>query len=285
MRVLVTGGSGFIGTHLVNRLVEQGHETVVLDAKPPQNRAARFVSGDIRSDEDVRIAVSGCKAVFHLAAIAQARNADEEAMYKVNYLGSKTVFDAAQKAGARIIFASSAAVYGNAPVPLKESQSVTPISYYGSTKLKAEQLLRGSDAFIARLFNVYGPLNETGVINVFCRKMMNYEEIPLIGTGRQTRDFVYVSDVVDAFLLGLEHNGTYNAATGKETSVLKIIETIERLTRYKPNIKRLPANPFDPDQSVADISKIGKLGWKPKTNLEQGIKLVLESMGEKFEHI
>ncbi|MBI4018587.1 MAG: NAD-dependent epimerase/dehydratase family protein [Candidatus Aenigmarchaeota archaeon] len=284
MKILVTGGSGFIGSHVVDRLAQQ-HEVVVLDANVPRNSKARFVSGDIRSEDDVRIAAQGCKAVFHLAAIAQARNADEDMMYKVNYLGSKNVFDAAEKAGAKIIFASSAAVYGNAPVPLKEQISCRPISYYGNTKLKAEQLLKGSDAFVARLFNVYGPYNETGVINVFCRKMMRYEEVPLIGTGTQTRDFVYVSDVVDALLLGLEHAGIYNVATGKETSVLQVIDTIERLTRYKPNIKRLPPNPFDPAESVADITRISGLGWKPKTDLKTGIRLVLESMGEKFEHI
>lgn len=285
MKVLVTGGSGFIGTHLVNKLVEEGHEVVVLDANQPKNPKAKFMAGDIRSDEDVRIAVSGCKAVFHLAAIAQARNIDEDLMYKVNYLGSKTIFDAAEKQGAKIIFTSTAAVYGNETPPLKESMPCVPISYYGTTKLKAEQLLKGTDAFITRLFNVYGPLNESGVINVFCRKMMNYEQVPLIGTGRQTRDFVYVDDVVDALLLGMEHTGIYNVGTGKETSVLNIIETIEKMTRYKPNIKRLETNPFDPSQSVADITKISRLGWKPKISLEQGIRLVLQSMGEKFEHI
>ncbi|MBI2578306.1 MAG: SDR family NAD(P)-dependent oxidoreductase [Candidatus Aenigmarchaeota archaeon] len=307
MKVLVTGGSGFIGTHLVNKLVENGNEVIVMDNAQPKleeskdspktflslqkplvsarNPKAKFIAGDIRSEEDVRIAMQGCKAVFHLAAIAQARNVDEDLMYKVNYLGSKTIFDAAEKRGAKIVFTSTAAVYGNAPPPLKETANCKPISYYGTTKLKAEQLLKGTDAFVTRLFNVYGPFNNTGVINVFCRKMMNYEEMPLIGTGRQTRDFVYVDDVVDALLLGMEHTGIYNVGTGKETSVLQLIETIEKTTRYKPNIKRMPPSSFDPERSIADITKISRLGWKPNVSLEKGIRLVLESLGEKFEHI
>lgn len=285
MRVLVTGGSGFIGTHLVNRLIEKGHEVRVLDNKAPQNRKARYVNGDIRSVEDVSIAMSGCKACFHLAAIAQARNEDKDLLYKVNYLGSKTVFDAAEKVGAKIIFASSSAVYGNVAKPAKETAQCNSVSYYGTTKLKSEQLLKGSDAFIVRLFNVYGPGNEAGVVNVFCKRMMNYQEVPVIGNGRQTRDFVYVSDVVDALFLGIEHNGIYNVGTGKETSVLQLIEIIQRLARYKPNIVRVEASPLDPEKSVADITKITKLGWKPKIELQKGIRLVLENYGEKFAHV
>lgn len=285
MKILVTGGSGFIGMHLVNRLLEDGHDVNILDTRPPQNKKAAYVNGDIRSEDDVRKAMTGCSTCFHLAAIAQARNEDKDLLYKINFLGSKNIFDAAKSKNCRIIFASSAAVYGNAPVPLKETAQCTPISYYGTTKLKAEQLLKGSDAFIARFFNVYGPGNMASAVNVFCRKMMNYEAIELIGSGRQTRDFIYVNDVVDAMILGMKKSGTYNVGTGKETSVLQLIETIERITRYKPNIKRMPPSSADPDRSVADITKISKPGWKPKVDLKQGIRLVLESMGEKFIHI
>ncbi len=285
MKILVTGGSGFIGTHLVNRLIEEGHDVTVLDSKPPQNRKVHYINGDIRSSEDVRRAMGGCKACFHLAAISQVRNEDKDLLYKVNYLGSKTVFNEAEKAGAKIIFASSAAVYGKAPVPHKETSKCSPISYYATTKLKAEQLLKGTDAFIARFFNVYGPGAGTAAVNIFCQKMMNYEEIQITGTGRQTRDFVYVSDVVDALLLGLEHGGLYNIGTGKETSIIGLVEIIERMSRYKPNIKKVPAVPIDIERSVADITKISKLGWKPKTDLKAGIKLVLESYGEKFTHM
>lgn len=285
MKILVTGGSGFIGTHLVERLLKEGNEVIVLDNKPPKNKKAHYVNGDIRSAEDVSLAMNRCKACFHLAAIAQARNEDRDLLYKVNYLGSKTVFDEAEKVGAKIIFSSSSAVYGNAPVPLKESVQCKPVSYYGTTKLKAEQLLKGTDAFITRFFNVYGSGTEAGVVNVFCKKMMNYEEVPVMGTGRQTRDFVYISDVIDALMLGFKHNGVCNVGTGKETSVMQLIEMIQRLTRYKPNIKRIEGSPLDPERSVADISKITKLGWKPKIDLQKGIKISLESYGEKFVHV
>lgn len=281
MRILVTGGAGFIGSNLVNSLVEN-NEVVVLDnlsnSKNNVNKKAAFIKGDITDMDDVIKAVKGCDVVFHLAASIDVRNSDEKKDYEVNFLGSKNVFEAANDIKAKIIFTSSAAVYGNAHCPVTEETECNPISQYGRSKLRAEKLLK--DAFVLRLFNVYG-YNSHGVIEKFCKSITNYETVIVNGRGNQTRDFVYVSDVVNALILGIENTGTYNIGTGKETSVLEIIDIIHKTTKCKPDVKF--GMPIENEilRSYADNKKIKSLGWTPKVNLQEGIENVLELNGFK----
>src|SRR3989344_659979 len=174
MKTLVTGGAGFIGSHLAGALMAAGHDVVVLDnlsrgTKQNVPAKARFVKGDIRNEDDVAKAVRGCSFVFHLAAQTEVRFEDPEKDFQVNFSGAKNVFDAARSVGAKVIFASSAAVYGDGKLPLREAGEKKPISDYGRNKLKAEKLL-GDGAFIVRIFNVYGP-SGPGVINRFCEKL------------------------------------------------------------------------------------------------------------------
>lgn len=284
MKILVTGGAGFIGSHLVNRLAEMNNEVVVLDnlskgKKENVNKKARFVLGDIRDPVTVNTAMSGCEAVFHLAALTDARSSDDDAMYQVNFLGSENVFKIAKNVGARVIFASSAAVYGEAKC--SEDGACAPLSQYGKSKLKAEKALQKQDsAFIGRIFNAYGPRGSS-VINKFCSKIPEYQEVTVLGSGLQTRDFVHVNDVVNALILGLEHNGLYNIGTGTETSVLQLIDLIHNITKAKPAMKFMPPVEGDIKRSRADIEKIKSIGWQPRLSIEDGVRSLLADMGWK----
>ncbi len=286
MRILVTGGAGFIGSHLCERLINDGHEVVVLDnlssgKKEWASQKSKFVNGDIRDPTTVATAMQGCGAVFHLAALTDARSSDDDAMYQVNYLGSENVFKLAAAKKCRIIFTSSAAVYGEA-FPCTESARCEPISQYGKSKLKAEALLQRLDAnaFIARLFNCYGPRSKS-VINKFCEKIPHYKEIVINGSGLQTRDYVHVSDVVSALMLGMENTGLYNVGTGTEISVLHLSDLIHKITNAKPSAKFTSPIAGDIRRSKADIEKIKKLGWEPKISLEHGVRALMADMGWK----
>ncbi|MCX6818966.1 MAG: NAD-dependent epimerase/dehydratase family protein [Candidatus Aenigmarchaeota archaeon] len=281
MKILVTGGCGFIGSHLVDKLITLNHEVVVLDnlssgKKEYLNPAAKLVVGDVRDLDDVKKSIRGCETVFHLAALTDVRSEAEETDYQVNFIGSKSVFSVAEAINAKIIFASSSAVYGNSPA--KEDSKCSPISQYGRSKLKAEKACP-EDSLILRLFNAYGPKGKS-VINIFCKKIPKYEDITVFGTGLQTRDYIYVADVVNAMIMGLKKSGIYNVGTGLETSLLDVIEIIHQLANNKPNIKFAMPRENEVKRSKADITKIKHaLGWGPRIELVEGIRKLLEKPG------
>jgi len=285
MKILVTGGAGFIGSHLVNRLIEMGHDVVVLDnlsksKKENVNPKAAFVSGDVRDGFDVRKAMESCEFVFHLAAISDI-GGDEDLIYKTNFLGAKNVFDVAKAKSIKVVFASSAAVYGNIDVPHQENAECKPVSQYGKSKIRAEKYLRElrSNCTVLRLFNVYGP-HGNSVINKFCRNILDFKDIVIYGSGMQTRDYIHVSDVIDAFIFTMDRNiDICNVGTGREASLTSVIDIIHNTTRHKPNIKFTLQRPNEIFRSKADISKIKAFGWEPKIQLEDGIRMLLESYG------
>lgn len=288
MKILVTGGAGFIGRNLVNRLLHGGHSVVVYDnfsnSKNVNLGEAKIIEGDVRDVADVQRAMKDIEAVFHLAAMSDSREADEDAMYNINFIGSKNVFEAAKSTGAKVLFASSAAVYGDTKLA-KETDECKPINQYGKSKLRAEKICP-ENTFIARLFNVYGP-GGNSVINKFCKLIPNYEDVAIHGHGTQTRDFIYIDDIVNALVMGLNMNGIYNIGTGKETSLLGVIDIIHEMTKSKPNVKFLPAI-NEIQRSKADINKISETEWYPKVELVDGIRHVLESQGFDFsvvEHL
>ncbi len=284
MKVLVTGGCGFVGRHLVERLAKDGHEVVVLDLKAPERPVAgvQYIKGDIRDKSDVVRAIKGCNAVFHLAAMTNVRDNDENMDYEVNFLGAKNVFDQAKQNNAKVVFTSSAAVYGDAG-HCKENMEPKPISQYGRSKLKAENFLRKElpESFIARFFNLYGPEGQ-GVVNIFCRQVPNYKPVTIFGSGMQTRDYAHVNDAVDALMLGLENSGTYNVGTGQEVSLLDLLDHIHEVTKAKPELKfELPIEK-EIRRNRADISKIkAELGWQPKIDLRTGLVHTLQAEGWK----
>jgi len=273
MKILVTGGAGFIGSHLVKALL-RNHSVRVLDdlstgKKENVPADVEFIKGDVRDGADVSRAARGCEAVFHLAALTDARETGDK-IFEVNFLGSRNVFAAAALNNARVIFASSAAVYGDGK-PI-ESGEVKPISDYGKSKAKAEKLVKSG--FIARLFNVYGSGGK-GVINKFAMNIKQGEEIRIYGTGLQTRDYIYVDDVVSALMLGLTQEGTYNVGTGIETSLLNVVSEIEEACDSKAAIKSELPKEEEIKRSRADITKIRALGWAPRVSLEDGIRTLI----------
>lgn len=283
MKILITGGAGFIGSNLADELIKSGHEVNILDSlatgkRENLNRKAKFFEGDIRDEDDIVSAISGCSAVFHLAAATDARDQGDQ-NYNVNYLGAKNVFEAAEDSGAKIIFTSSAAVYGDSQAACKEGDMCEPPGEYGKNKLRAERAA-GGNAFIARLFNVYGPRGN-GVVNRFCERIPEYKEIHVFGNGLQTRDYVHVSDAVSALMMGLDRAGTYNVGTGAETTILNLIDMIFGMTRNKPNV-RYEAERKEIKRSRADITKIRTLGWEPKVAIKDGIRTLLKERGVKL---
>lgn len=284
MKILVTGGAGFIGSNLVDELIKS-HDVVVLDnlttgKKENINPKAIFIKGDIREERDVKKAMAGCSVVFHLAAQTDVMKSVEnpDLDYQVNVVGSQVVFSAARNVGAKIIFTSSAAVYGDAKPPHNEDMECKPISDYGKNKSRAERLLKkDGNAFIARAFNCYGP-DGNSVINTFCSQLRAGKEITIFGNGLQTRDFIYITDVVSALMLGLKKSGTYNIGSGSETSVLNLVDMIAAVSGKKPKMKFERPREGEIERSRADISKIKRLGWAPKVTLEEGVEKVWESV-------
>ena len=283
MRILITGGAGFIGSNLADRLLKEGHETVILDSfssgkKENVNTKAKLFTGDIRDYDDIAAAMRGCNVVFHLAAATDARD-DGENNYNVNYLGAKNVFDAAKEFNAKIIFTSSAAVYGEKQGACSESDKCDPMNENGKNKPRAERAA-GENAFVTRLFNVYGPRGNS-VVNRFCERIPEYKEIHVFGNGLQTRDFVHVQDVVNSLVIGIEKAGIYNVGTGTETSVLNLMDMIFEMTRNKPNARHDQEHK-EIKRSKADITKIKMLGWDPKITIKDGVKSLLKQKGAKL---
>ena len=281
MKILVTGGTGFIGTRLVDKLIELGHDVVILDNKEGKiNKKSKYVKGDIGKKIDIEKAIKDCRVVFHLAALVDARGKDKDEMFKINFTGAKNVFSAAIKNRCKIIFTSTAAVYGDAYLA-KEDTPCKPLSYYGRSKLESEKLL-DKNSFIVRLFNVYGPGGKVAM-NSFCKNVIENKPVNIYGDGKQTRDFVYVSDVVEALILGMRNNGIYNVGSGTEITVKELIEKIEKISGEKAKLNYLPANKQEIKKSRADITRIKKLGWKPKVSLEEGIRNILKDKSNKLD--
>ena len=254
MKVLVTGGAGFIGSHVVDRLLQEGHDVVVVDNLVTGKRknvpkAAQFYKLDIENPKLERIFRNERPSiVFHLAAQMNVRRSVEDPMFdaQVNVLGTLNVLEQASKHGARkVIFSSSGgAIYGEQlAFPAPETHITQPLSPYGISKLCGEHYLSyyhrlsGIQVVSLRYANVYGPRQdpegEAGVVAIFIQKMLRGEQAVVNGNGRQTRDFVFVEDVVESNLMamGPEVEGVYNVGTGIETSVNDLFKIVVDLTK------------------------------------------------------
>jgi UDP-glucose 4-epimerase len=301
-RYLVTGGAGFIGSHLCEQLVLNGHEVVVLDDLSSGYRtnlesiegSLTLVEGSIEDAELVADLAQGCKGVFHLAAVVSVQDSitDPLRAERVNALGTLHVIDAARFAGASIVISSSAAVYGDDPsLPKTEDMPLCPISPYGAQKLHGEYLLKiygrlhGVRGAALRYFNVYGPRQDpkspySGVISIFLDRCGKGEPVTIFGDGEQTRDFVYVTDVVAANIAAMESSTAqtkvYNVATGRSVSLNTLIGTVRRLTDHTGPVAYAEARPGDIRHSSASVQAAqADLAWTANVDLESGLRKTL----------
>ncbi|MGH7236374.1 MAG: SDR family oxidoreductase [Nitrospiraceae bacterium] len=300
MKVLVTGGAGFIGSHLVDRLIQEGHEVVVVDnlltgKRRNLNKEARFYKQDIQSSRLERVFNRERPLlVMHLAAQVDLRRSVQDPIFdaQVNILGTLNLLEQAVKYGTRkVIFASSGgAIYGEQDVfPAPESHPIRPLSPYGISKLNGEQYLAyyqrvsGIQHVILRYSNVYGPRQdpegEAGVVAIFTGKMLAGEQPIINGNGRQTRDFVFVDDVVEANLavMGKEVQGVYNVGTAEETSINDLFRLLVELTNAGCKELHGPAKKGEQARSVVDISRLRQeLGWEPKVPVREGLRRTVD---------
>jgi len=300
MKVLVTGGAGFIGSHLVDRLVQEGNQVVVIDnlstgKRKQVNKKAQFYKMDIRSKRIERVfRKERPLIVVHLAAQMNVRLSTEDPVFdaEVNILGTLNLLEHAVKHGVRkVTFASSGgAVYGEQEVfPAGESHRTDPMSPYGISKLAGEKYLAyytnttGLRHVVLRFGNVYGPRQEpegeAGVIAIFSKLMLEGGQPIINGTGKQTRDFVYVDDVVEAIMatIGEDIQGIFNVGTGQEATVNDCYGIIKELTNSSCKDLYGAAKKGEQFRSVLDVMKLRKgFDWDPQVSLPEGLKMTVE---------
>lgn len=298
LQILVTGGAGFIGSHLVDRLVAEGMQVTVIDSfqagsKDNLNQSVnriKLVEGDVRDAELVGRIVHECvpDVVFHLAANASVPNSVLNPRYdfETNVIGTFNVLHAL--IGHHIkkfVFASSAAVYGGSTQVLKESAPQVPVSPYGSTKLCGEALCfsfaqtYGIPSVIARIFNVYGPRLSRYVMYDFYKRLKeDPNELKVLGDGRQQRQFCYVSDAVDALLLIADKGeSVYNVAGTRPISIGKLAEIMVSKIAPSARISYTGESwPCDIETLIADISKLRGIGFMPKINIDKGLDSLIK---------
>jgi UDP-glucose 4-epimerase len=303
-KVLVTGGAGFIGSHLAEALVAEGAEVTVLDDLSSGNEAnleacrdrVRFIRGSILDEDALAESAEGCATIFHLAAVVSVPRSVKEplAVHDTNATGTLRVFEAARKVGAKVVFSSSAAVYGDqGDRPATESLRPAPLSPYGVQKLLGEQYaqvyhrLFGMRSVGLRYFNVYGPRQDpqspySGVISIFAERARRGEPITIHGDGSQTRDFVYVGDVVRANLLAADaecgDGRPLNVGTGVRTPICALAERIREISGGGGEIRFGPPRAGDIHHSCADVASAEtSIRFGASKALQEGLALTLQS--------
>lgn len=299
MKAIVTGGAGFIGSHLVDRLLADGHQVVVVDnlaTGRKENLRNALGSGrlalarqDIADPNGLGEAFAGADWVFHLAGLADIVPSIQrpQEYHRANVDGTVNVLEAARQAGAsKVVYAASSSCYGlpdQAPTP--ETADIRPMYPYALTKYLGEHYVRhwnevyGLPTVSLRLFNVYGPRSRTtgaygAVFGVFLAQKLNKKPFTVVGDGTQTRDFVFVSDVVEAFVRAAEHpcsGEIFNVGSGAPQSVNTLVDLLGGDTVH------VPKRPGEPDVSHADITRIKHvLGWAPQVSFPEGVARMLE---------
>jgi UDP-glucose 4-epimerase len=306
---MVTGGAGFIGSHLVEQLVDAGHDVIVLDNFSTGKRSnlshslrqpnIQLVKADIRKiPRSLVKRLRRVDRVCHLAAVTSVQQSinDPVTTTEVNVVGTLNVLEAAKALKAeRVVFASSAAVYGTPRAfPIREDANISPISPYGASKAASELYLRAFEenhkieAVSLRYFNVYGPRQTpsqyAGVISKFARRALQHKPLEIYGNGSQTRDFIFVSDVVDATVAALEKNlqdRVFNIASGTETTILELAKTIQRIAGSRSELKFRPPQTGDIARSIADTTKAkNEMGSTARTPLHMGLSATSKWLAE-----
>jgi len=300
-KILVTGGAGFIGSHIVERLLEQGDQVVVLDnfssgkrQNLPENNAnlLTVIDGDVADLEAVHQAVEGVDGVFHQAALVSVQESIDDPVnsFNNNTLGTFNVFEAARvHKVSKIVYASSAAIYGqNEHIPLQENELPSPLSPYALDKRYAEELAGvyhhtyGIRSVGLRYFNVYGPRQSpdsdySGVISIFLARMLAGEPVTIFGDGEQTRDFVYVKDVANANAMLMhamkDEAAVYNCGTGLSISINELYMVIADILSVTTTPYHGQARSSEVRFSCADIRKIkAAVSWRPSVRLSEGLE-------------
>lgn len=302
---LVTGGAGFVGSHLADALLERGHSVLVLDdlstgKRENCPRGAELRVGDVGDRATVDAAMAGQDGCFHLAAVASVPKSlnDWPGTNRTNLCGTVNVLDSARDPSGRgpipVVYASSAAIYGDAgPVPLSEVSPHAPLSPYGADKAASELHARvareafGVPAVGLRFFNVFGPRQDpsspySGVISIFVERFRRGLPLDLYGPGTQARDFVYVHDVVRALMAAMASAYSaypvYNVCTGRGTSLLELIDELSSLFARHPRIARSPARSGDIHVSLGDPTRLNQhLGVVADTSFGDGLRRLVSS--------
>lgn len=308
MKVLITGGAGFIGSHLAEQLRSAGDEPVALDNLSSGRREnlppdVKLIEADVLDEELFRIVADGrFDAIVHLAGqtMVNASLADPIFDARQNILGTLQVLEAARQGGVRrIVFASTAASYGDVPeseLPILETRSLAPLSFYGLSKVAAERYLAmyratfGLDYVVLRFANVYGERQgeggEGGVISIFARAIAAGEDIAVFGDGGQTRDFVYAGDIaagIRAALLTASPNTAYNLSTAAQTSLREIINILSHVAGRTIVPHYGPARAGDIYKSALANGRARQgLNWEPKVTLEEGMRRTYAYFQEKL---
>jgi len=299
MKIVVTGGAGFIGSHLVDKLIKKGHKVVVADnlstgKKENLNKKAKLYKVDICSPKIAEIfKIERPEIVYHYAAQIDVRKSTENPIEdaKINILGSLNLIQNLtsnikhQTSRPKFIFASSVGVYGEPKtLPVKENHPLNPVAPYPVTKLAVEKYLnyfqnQGLNFVSLRYSNIYGPRQssggEGGVVAIFIANLLKGKRPVIYGSGQQTRDFLYVDDAVEAAILALKApaGSIYNVGTNKEITVKTLLKLISGVLNKKVKPIFQPLRQGEIIKSRADYSKIKKeLNWKPKYSLERGLK-------------
>tara|TARA_Y100000294_G_scaffold56362_1_gene53375 strand:+ start:1086 stop:2072 length:987 start_codon:yes stop_codon:yes gene_type:complete len=300
MKVLVTGGAGFIGSNLVDKLVQKGQKVIVLDNFSTGQRSnlsrhnkknVKIIKVDISGNKSLDKYFKNIDYVFHLAGLADIVPSIENPSkyFKSNVVGTFNVIQAAKKAKIKkFIYAASASCYGIPnKFPIKEDAKINPMYPYAFTKWQAEELIMhwakiyNFPAISFRFFNAYGPRSRTSgaygaVFGIFLAQKLANKPLTVVGNGNQTRDFIHVSDLVKAIIkaaLSKKIGKIYNIGGGKEIRINKIVKLIGGKKIY------IPKRPGEPDRSLANISKIKQdLNWRPKVKIEEGVKDLLSNI-------
>ena len=307
MKTLITGGCGFIGSHIAEALVSEGQDVRIFDNLSsgylhnlePFRDKVEFIEGDVRDSAAVAAAMQGVTQVFHEAALVSVFESVEKPQdnHDINLTGTLNVLTAARDAGAkRLVVASSAAVYGNDPaLPKREAMLPQPESPYALAKITKEYYLSvfsklyGLETVSLRYFNVYGPRQDpgsmySGVISKFSEVIRAGQDPTVFGDGEQTRDFVFVKDVVQANLLAMRgtaatSGSVFNIGTGQRTSLLELLNALRDLTGNDFRVAFKEERAGDIRHSVADISAaVSTLGYTPGFTIHDGLRALLESM-------
>lgn len=293
-KYVITGGAGFIGSHIAAHLSGEGHEVIVLDSlrtgfeKNLNGLNVQFVKGDIRDKQLVEEVVQGASGIFHLAALVSVPESllRLEECIDINTIGTINILEAARKNnGCKVVLSSSAANYGNNPVlPKVETMIPEPMTPYAITKLDGEFYLKmyqdqwNVPTASLRYFNVFGPRQNpqsayAAAVPIFINKALQNQPLTIYGDGSQTRDFIYVKDVVKANILALQSgNETYNVALGYSTSILELAEKIIEITNSKSQIQFLEERSGDIKHSKANPSKFNDLGFKPDYSIKNALE-------------